>query len=186
MSDEGYIVKPEADTNNITNADFYTFRDTLYAVADGKVFSTRDGLDDIPPGSFPSLNFDHADGNYVILEIEYNNGVSTDTVYATYAHMVKGSVLPQIGDMVKAGDVLGLLGNSGNTTGPHLHFQITGKGYGALFSQGVPYEIDNFHLQGYVTNSEKLGDGLPLKAKISEQSRDIINEIIAMDYLVNF
>lgn len=186
MSQNKYLIDPAADINNIKNEDFYTFGDTLYAVADGVVFSARDGLEDIEPGQFPPINFDHADGNYILLEIEYNNGISLDTVYANYAHMVKGSLMYKIGDKVKAGDPIGLLGNSGNTTGPHLHFHLSDRGYGLMLSQGIPYEIESFHLFGIVTNSEQLSEGMPLQATFSQENTDISNESIAIDYLINF
>jgi murein DD-endopeptidase MepM/ murein hydrolase activator NlpD len=47
--------------------------------------------------------------------------------YAVYAHMAPHSVTVHVGDHVNTGDKLGLLGNSGNTAGPHLHFQISDR-----------------------------------------------------------
>jgi murein DD-endopeptidase MepM/ murein hydrolase activator NlpD len=45
-------------------------------------------------------------------------------VYAGYAHLIPGTVTVNRGDTVREGEVLGELGNSGNSNGPHLHFQL--------------------------------------------------------------
>jgi hypothetical protein len=50
---------------------------------------------------------------------------------------------------VKRGDVLGKLGNSGNTSAPHLHFHLM-DGPSALASNGIPYVIDSFSLAGRI------------------------------------
>ena len=50
------------------------------------------------------------------------------------------------GDKVRRGQVLGLVGNSGNSTEPHLHFHVT-DGSSALESEGVPYLLESFEVQ---------------------------------------
>jgi murein DD-endopeptidase MepM/ murein hydrolase activator NlpD len=70
-------------------------------------------------------------------------------VYAFYAHMEKGSIDVAQGQRVKRGDVLGKLGNSGNTSAPHLHFHLM-DGPSALASNGIPYVIDSFALAGRI------------------------------------
>ncbi|HEX6336352.1 MAG TPA: M23 family metallopeptidase [Jiangellaceae bacterium] len=55
-------------------------------------------------------------GNHVI--------VRSDAVYAAYAHLVPGSVQVDVGQHVRRGDVVGRVGSSGNSTAPHLHFQL--------------------------------------------------------------
>ncbi len=67
--------------------------------------------------------------------------------FAVYAHMQTGSVSVKTGDRVKAGDVVGRLGNSGNTTAPHLHFAILDQ---ASFFAGrsLPFVIDAFTYAG--------------------------------------
>jgi murein DD-endopeptidase MepM/ murein hydrolase activator NlpD len=55
-------------------------------------------------------------GNHVI--------VRSNAVYAAYGHLAPGSVQVEVGQQVNRGDVLGLVGSSGNSTAPHLHFQV--------------------------------------------------------------
>lgn len=60
-------------------------------------------------------------GNYVI--IDHPNGYRT-----RYMHLGKGSVTVKRGDKVKRGQVIGYMGNTGNSTGRHLHFDISKRG----------------------------------------------------------
>jgi murein DD-endopeptidase MepM/ murein hydrolase activator NlpD len=65
----------------------------------------------------------------------------------TYAHLQNGSVKVRPHQQVHAGEVLALLGNSGNTTGPHLHLQVT-DGDSVLQSEGVPFVFPSFTYLG--------------------------------------
>jgi murein DD-endopeptidase MepM/ murein hydrolase activator NlpD len=68
-------------------------------------------------------------GNHVITE--------TAGTYALYAHLVPGSVAVTRGQQVRAGEVLGRVGHSGNSTAPHLHFQLMDSA-DPLRAQGIP------------------------------------------------
>ena len=71
----------------------------------------------------PDVKF-AADANYVIVRHE-------DGTYGSYVHLKKDGVLVRPGQLVLAGMVLGLSGNTGWSTGPHLHFHVAvadGKG----------------------------------------------------------
>jgi hypothetical protein len=121
----------------------------VIAVADGTVIDTLNTLDDQVPGKLPdpsSITLQNVDGNHVVLDL--GGGF-----YAFYAHMRKGSVTVKPGDKVKRGQVIGKLGNSGNTSAPHLHFHIV-TGPSVLGSDGVPYVIDRFAMAGQVPVSQ--------------------------------
>ena len=79
-------------------------------------------------------------GNHVILDLGAGR-------YAMYAHMVPGSVTVHVGDHVHVGQKLGLLGNSGNTTGPHLHFQISDRP-STLDTTSLPFVFQSMLLEG--------------------------------------
>ena len=68
-------------------------------------------------------------GNFVMIE--------SDCGVALYAHLRIGSVRVRAGDRVEVGDPLGLVGNSGNSTMPHLHFHIM-DGADPLAARGIP------------------------------------------------
>ena len=72
--------------------------------------------------------------------------------YALYAHLKPYSVTLQVGDVVTEGQKLGLLGNTGNTTGPHLHFQAMDRP-SALKTNGLPFVFDCFALSSTVMDS---------------------------------
>jgi hypothetical protein len=125
-----------------TSLTSYTiFGKEVLAVADGRVATAVDGLPEQVPGTFPSgLPVEQADGNAVILDLGDGN-------FALYAHMQPGSLRVRAGDFVRRGQVLGLVGNSGNSVAPHLHFQMM-DGPSALDANGLPYLIDAFQVTG--------------------------------------
>lgn len=124
-----------------------SFGAPLLAVANGTVVRASDGAPDIPPLSGPTLQTrDDFGGNSVVVQIG-------PRAFAYYGHLVQGSMAVKVGDRVKTGQVLGRLGNSGNTTSPHLHFDVL-EGPDALLDKSIPYEIDHFRLAGSGTVSE--------------------------------
>jgi hypothetical protein len=109
----------------------------VYAVADARVIAAVDGMADSPIGALPNLPPDKADGNHVILAL--GNGR-----FALYAHFEPHSVQVTEGQTVRRGQLLGRVGTTGNSSEPHLHFQVT-DGPSALMANGVPYLIRKFH-----------------------------------------
>ena len=121
-------------------------RDAL-AVADATVASVVDGLAEQTPGRFPeNIPIEQADGNSVILDLGAGR-------FALYAHLQPGSLRVREGDRVRRGEVLGLVGNSGNSVAPHLHFHVM-DGPSPLASNGMPYEIDAFEVVGHSAGTE--------------------------------
>jgi murein DD-endopeptidase MepM/ murein hydrolase activator NlpD len=89
-------------------------------------------------------------GNEVVLEI-------APGVYAFYAHLQPGSIRVQIGETVTTGQVLGLLGNTGNSTGPHLHFQLA-DGPDILTATSLPFVLDQYTLVGSIAPESTASD----------------------------
>lgn len=127
------------------NEDHFAFGADILAVADGTVAFVRDGMPEETPFQ-PSKSLrqplDYG-GNEVVLEI-------APGVFAFYAHMQPGSIRVQIGETVQAGQVLGLLGNTGNTDAAHLHFQLA-DGPDVLTATSLPFVIDAWTLAGTVS-----------------------------------
>jgi murein DD-endopeptidase MepM/ murein hydrolase activator NlpD len=78
-------------------------------------------------------------GNYVMIDHGKNE-------YSLYAHLQLDSVGIRVGDQVKAGDVIGKLGSSGNSTEPHLHFHVCDKP-DPLMCAGIPVNFNNIMIQ---------------------------------------
>lgn len=123
------------------NENWPTYGQNAIAVANATVVSVLDGLPERVANALPSdTTVQNASGNHVILDLGHGR-------YGFYAHLQPGSMKVRVGDRVKRGQVLALVGNSGNTTAPHLHFHVS-DGLGPLSSQGLPYVIDAFSVQG--------------------------------------
>ena len=113
------------------------------AVANGTVVVVKDSIPENVPGitsrAVP-ITLETVGGNHVIIDIGGGR-------YAFYAHLKPGSIRVKTGDRVTRGQVVGLVGNSGNSTEPHLHFHIS-DGTSPLGSEGVPYRHDSFEVIG--------------------------------------
>ena len=112
------------------------------AVANARVVMALDGLPEQVPGKLPeAIPLTEADGNAVVLDLGGGR-------FALYAHLQPGSLRVRVGDHVTRGQTLGLVGNSGNSSAPHLHFHVM-DGPSPLASNGLPYEIDAFAVTGH-------------------------------------
>ena len=101
-------------TTGKENEDYYAFGKELFAPCDGEVVLVVDGVKDNKPGE---LNPIYVPGNTVIVKTANNE-------YLFFAHFKQHSIKVAQGQKVKQGQVLGLCGNSGNSSEPHLHFHI--------------------------------------------------------------
>ena len=167
---------------NKKDLDNYTiYGKKAIAAADAKVVKVVDGLPEQVPGVFPeNISLEEADGNSVILDLGGSN-------YALYAHFQPGSIRVEEGERVKRGDVLGLVGNSGNSLAPHLHFHVM-NGPLSLASNGLPYEIDSFKVTGKNPGGTAAFDkaeaeGTPLKVDRVEPARRV-TEAMPLDQVV--
>ncbi len=144
-NDGSYAVDDKSQNKN-----WITYGVELLAVSNGKVVDIKDGIIENTPLSTDMavpITRETIAGNYIVLDI--GNGV-----YAVYAHLIPNSTKVKIGDQVKKGQVIGLLGNSGNSDAPHLHFYLETKSPVTLGGEGVPYYFSEFNQLVKYTDDE--------------------------------
>jgi hypothetical protein len=126
---------------------YYAYGKPVVAVADATVVAVKDGLPDNVPGhNTPGhqgfnpavpLTMDTLAGNIIILDL--GNGQ-----FAHYCHLEAESLRVRVGDHVQRGQILALIGNSGDAREPHVHFEITTSSK-LMAGEGLPYLIDHYH-----------------------------------------
>lgn len=139
-------------------SDYYGYGAEVLAAADGRVIVEVDGIPERadalqrPGESETAYELRHSQmqaallsrgpasalGDYVV--IDHHNGE-----YSLYAHLLPGSIRVKSGDEVKEGQGIGRLGSTGNSTGPHLHFQVC-DGPDPVKCTGVPIAFKNIEL----------------------------------------
>ncbi len=141
-------ILPNPFPDVLNNSMFYSNHAEVYAVADGVVALVRDGF----PENVPTPNGNENMPIPLTRESSAGNQISikiADGVYAQYAHLVPGSIRFKTGDQVRRGQVIGLVGNSGNSKNPHLHFEVA-DGPEINAAQGLPWVLESFELFGHL------------------------------------
>jgi hypothetical protein len=134
------------------NAQYPFFGAPVYAVAAGTVVARHDGMEESVPFQPATTLWKPEDfgGNYALIR-------QAAGVYAFYAHLQKGSVAVAVGQRVPAGTVIGRLGNSGNSTNPHLHFGLLDRP-DFLTGYSLPFVFaGGFALSGRITGGDDSG-----------------------------
>jgi hypothetical protein len=154
--------------------DCYGWGEPVHAAAAGEVVAT---VDDVPErgwvhgvrdawaafrtaqafrASRPSVDARRLAGNHVIVR-----STGPTAGFALYAHLVPGSVAVTTGQHVPAGAVIGRLGHSGNSTAPHLHFQLMDSA-DAPNARGIPCAFAAYRVQRD-GRWEPVRDGIPAR-----------------------
>lgn len=122
------------------NADYWAWEQPVLAPAGGRVVAVQDGIADNRPGV--ETNTADPAGNHVVIDLGHGE-------YAALAHFKKGSIRVAKGDEVTSGQVLGITGNSGNSSEPHIHFHVqdapTFKPGGSV---GIPVRFESYEADG--------------------------------------
>ena len=119
------------------------------APAAGRVAWTRDSLPENEPGHMDAA---HPMGNAVVLD----HGQGECSVFA---HLVPGSLRVKPGQQVAEGDTLGLCGNSGHSSEPHLHYHLQ-NGPVPLDADGLPAAFE-----GYLADGKQVARGEPVRGE---------------------
>ncbi len=112
----------------------------VYSATYGKVVNLYDGLPEQVPGHPKNIKPETIGGNMIVVEIDAGH-------YAFYGHLQPGSLKVKLGSVVKPGQLLGLVGNTGNSTAPHLHFELMDTD-SPLAADGLPFVFTQFSSPG--------------------------------------
>lgn len=96
------------------NENYYAFNKEIVAPGNGEVIKVIEDVKDNVPGE---MDEGQPEGNCVVIKHPNNE-------YSLLAHLKENSILVKVGESVQKGQVIGLCGNSGNSSEPHLHFQV--------------------------------------------------------------
>jgi hypothetical protein len=123
--------------------DYHAWDKEIRSTGAGDVVAVVSDQPDVEIGSADPA---HPAGNYVVVR-------HRPRLFSVYAHMRQGSAAVAVGEAVEAGGLLGRVGNSGNTSEPHLHFHFADRWDGLdpvlsfYTSQGLPAVFSNAHVQ---------------------------------------
>jgi murein DD-endopeptidase MepM/ murein hydrolase activator NlpD len=145
------------DPKDVKNC--YDYGADVLTVGAGTVVEVVRDLPDEPLGASPTnLSLGPVGGNRVIIGM--GNGR-----YAEYEHLAPNSPTVHVGDYVRRGEKIGLLGNTGNTDAPHLHFQIMDRP-SSLDGSALPFVFDRMRLEGRIPlDLQELEDVMTKKAE---------------------
>lgn len=139
-----------------SNEDYYAFAKEILAPCDGKIILSVDGIKDNNPNEMNSF---HVGGNTVILKTANNE-------YLVFCHFKNHSIKVKEGQETKQGELLGLCGNSGHSSEPHLHFHIQNV-EDMNIATGVKCYFDKLIVNGQLKN-----DYSPIKSDIIKSDQE--------------
>lgn len=149
------FVKLGADNQFFRNGgmrleDHYSWQQPVYATAGGKVAHICYDMPDLPPGTLPDPRMFRDDPRRLLgnaVAVSHGNGE-----FSYFAHLQQASIQVHEGDLIRRGTLIGLVGNSGRSPGPHLHFQLM-EGPNLFIDQGLPVKFSHFSAGGQFLNN---------------------------------
>jgi murein DD-endopeptidase MepM/ murein hydrolase activator NlpD len=162
---------------------WYGYGMDVLAVADGSVASVEDGISESPTLSgHQEHRAEAATGNYISIDLGNHH-------FAFYEHLKPGSIKVKAGAHVKKGDPIALVGFTGSSSGPHLHFHVA-ESNSPLGAEGSPFVFESFTQLGTYTDFTKFGKAPWTEDKNGKQSgkineRPAPNSIIEFDHQKN-
>ena len=163
------------------NREFHTYGAEVLAVADGTVVGILDGVPENSPflREMPiPMTRENMPGNHIILDIGSQR-------FAFYAHLQPGSLLVEVGDFVEKGQTIALLGNSGRSDAPHLHFHIAGSA-DLYAADGQPFVFEAFDWIGSRDLLEMVNNSDATWSPGTVPPRNCIEEMPMSDSVIRF
>ena len=168
--------------------DYYAFGRAVLAPADGTVIEVRDDVRDSPHSGTGWIDWRTRDfrGNYIVIKHD-------ERAYSLIAHLKQGSCKIQKGDCVQRGQVIGVCGNSGHSTEPHIHFHLQDHPNFYL-AVGLPIQFIHIAVQtngsdriqvfssGYVTKNQKIANllGNHGSKQSSEEPTQVVSATVGL------
>lgn len=125
--------------------DHYSWDQPVYATAGGKVAYAEYDMPDLPPGVPPDDRLFRGDLRRILgnaVAISHGNGE-----FSYFGHLQQASLQVNAGQMIRRGALIGRVGNSGHSPGPHLHFHLM-EGPNLFVDQGLPAQFSHFWAGG--------------------------------------
>jgi murein DD-endopeptidase MepM/ murein hydrolase activator NlpD len=176
LDSQGRAYRGEASRNE----NWVGYGADVLAVADGVVVDAQDGLPDNPalgPRAV-AITAQTIGGNLVTLDIGGGAKVF-------YGHLRPGGVLVKPGQRVKRGQVIGKLGDSGNSDAPHLHIHVA-DGATVLGAEGLPYVFDRFRIHGFAPSLEVMETPQGWPGLASAPSQPVARQLPIANAVVDF
>lgn len=126
--------------DSAVNENYWAYGQRLLAPAAGTIVTAIDGLPDQVP--LESTDVTNPAGNHVVIEV-------AEGEYLLIAHMQPGSLTVAVGDVVESGQQVGVVGNSGNTSEPHIHIHLQDQPtFNPETATGLPLEFTDYLANG--------------------------------------
>lgn len=157
------------------------FGQPIHAVADGIVVNLYNDATEQVPGEPKGVTPASIGGNMIVVDIGGGN-------FAFYAHLQPGSLKVKLGDKVATGKAIALLGNTGNTTAPHLHFHVM-DGPSPLDANSVPYVFTRFTGTGRAVDAswdDAFAKGSPVTVEAAPLSGPHRDQLPLDNHVVDF
>lgn len=163
-------------------SDYAYYGTPVHAVAAGTVVNLYNDTDEqVPNSPTKGINTENIGGNMLVIDIGGGN-------FAFYAHLQRDSLNVGLGDRVTAGQVIGLLGNTGNSSAPHLHFHVM-DGPSPLDANGLPYVFTRFVSRGIAdldAPDDPMEKGTPVRIDASRLGGSHSNQLPLNNEVVDF
>lgn len=162
---------------------YFCYGEDVLAVSNATVVTVVNEFEDQVPGQLPQgITLAEVDGNHVVLDLGGGR-------FAFYAHLIKDSITVEVGEQVVSGQVLGKVGNTGNTLAPHLHFHVMDSP-ASLGSNGLPYIYDSYELIEMSASTEAFdlaeATGIPLETVPVDNPGPQTENLMLDQSIVNF